>query len=48
MNLCVTAPSTTEQMEDNLEALDAGPLDEACYREAEGNGHTVRSRLGAQ
>ena len=28
VNVCVTAPSTAEQMEDNLEALDAGPLDE--------------------
>jgi len=28
VNICVTAPSSAEQMEDNLEALDAGPLDE--------------------
>jgi aryl-alcohol dehydrogenase-like predicted oxidoreductase len=28
VNVCVTAPSTAAQMEDNLEALDAGPLDE--------------------
>jgi predicted aldo/keto reductase-like oxidoreductase len=28
VNVCVTAPSTAAQMEDNLKALDAGPLDE--------------------
>jgi predicted aldo/keto reductase-like oxidoreductase len=28
VNVCVTGPSTAAQMEDNLEALDAGPLDE--------------------
>ena len=28
VNVCVTAPSTAAQMEANLEALDAGPLDE--------------------
>jgi aryl-alcohol dehydrogenase-like predicted oxidoreductase len=29
VNVCVTGPSTAAQMEDNLEALEAGPLDEA-------------------
>ncbi len=28
VNVCITAPKTAEQMEDNLKALDAGPLDE--------------------
>ena len=28
MNVCPTGPSTAAQMEDNLRALDAGPLDE--------------------
>jgi predicted aldo/keto reductase-like oxidoreductase len=28
VNVCVTGPSTAAQMEDNLKALDAGPLDE--------------------
>jgi predicted aldo/keto reductase-like oxidoreductase len=28
VNVCLTAPSTATQMEDNLKALDAGPLDE--------------------
>jgi predicted aldo/keto reductase-like oxidoreductase len=28
VNVCVTGPSTTAQMEDNLKVLDAGPLDE--------------------
>ncbi len=28
VNVCVTGPSTAGQMEDNLKALDAGPLDE--------------------
>ncbi|HUU44706.1 MAG TPA: aldo/keto reductase [Acidobacteriota bacterium] len=28
VNVCVTGPSTAEQMEDNLKALDAGRLDE--------------------
>ena len=28
VNVCLTAPSTAAQMEDNLKALDAGPLDE--------------------
>jgi aryl-alcohol dehydrogenase-like predicted oxidoreductase len=28
VNLCLTAPATAEQLEDNLKALDAGPLDE--------------------
>ena len=28
VNVCLTAPSTAARMEDNLEALDAGPLDE--------------------
>jgi predicted aldo/keto reductase-like oxidoreductase len=28
VNVCVTGPSTATQMEDNLKALDAGPLDE--------------------
>jgi predicted aldo/keto reductase-like oxidoreductase len=28
VNVCVTAPSTAAQMEDNLKALNAGPLDE--------------------
>ncbi|MDH3290918.1 MAG: hypothetical protein OER89_10375 [Gemmatimonadota bacterium] len=28
VNVCLTAPSTAAQMEDNLTALDAGPLDE--------------------
>jgi aryl-alcohol dehydrogenase-like predicted oxidoreductase len=28
VDVCITAPSTAAQMEDNLEALDAGPLDE--------------------
>ncbi len=28
VNVCLTAPSTPAQMEDNLKALDAGPLDE--------------------
>ena len=28
VNICLTAPSTAEQMEDNLKALDLGPLDE--------------------
>ncbi len=28
VNVCVTGPSTTAQMEDNLKALDDGPLDE--------------------
>jgi len=28
VNVCMTAPSTAAQMEDNLEALEAGPLDE--------------------
>ena len=28
VNVCVTAPSTAAQMEDNLKALDAGPLNE--------------------
>ena len=28
VNVCVTGPSTTAQMEDNLKALEAGPLDE--------------------
>lgn len=28
MDVCVTGPSTAEQMEENLKALDAGPLDE--------------------
>jgi predicted aldo/keto reductase-like oxidoreductase len=27
VNVCLTAPATAEQMEDNLRALDAGPLD---------------------
>ena len=27
VNVCVTGPSTAAQMEDNLKALDAGPLD---------------------
>jgi aryl-alcohol dehydrogenase-like predicted oxidoreductase len=27
VNVCLTAPATAEQMEDNLKALDAGPLD---------------------
>jgi aryl-alcohol dehydrogenase-like predicted oxidoreductase len=29
VDVCLTGPSTAEQMEDNLKALDAGPLDEA-------------------
>jgi len=28
VNVCATAPSTAAQMEDNLKALAAGPLDE--------------------
>jgi aryl-alcohol dehydrogenase-like predicted oxidoreductase len=28
VNVCITAPSKAEQMEENLKALDAGPLDE--------------------
>jgi len=28
VNVCVTGPSTAKQMEDNLKALDLGPLDE--------------------
>jgi aryl-alcohol dehydrogenase-like predicted oxidoreductase len=28
VNVCVTAPSTTERMEENFKALDAGPLNE--------------------
>ncbi len=35
VNVCLTGPSNAEQMEDNLKALDAGPLDEeemACIR----------------
>jgi aryl-alcohol dehydrogenase-like predicted oxidoreductase len=28
VNVCITAPKTAEQMEDNLKVLDAGPLDE--------------------
>jgi predicted aldo/keto reductase-like oxidoreductase len=28
VNVCLTGPSTAAQMEDNLQALDAGPLDE--------------------
>ncbi|UCC88412.1 MAG: aldo/keto reductase, partial [Anaerolineales bacterium] len=28
VNVCVTGPSTAAQMEHNLKALDAGPLDE--------------------
>ena len=28
VNVCATAPSTAEQMEENLKALEAGPLDE--------------------
>jgi predicted aldo/keto reductase-like oxidoreductase len=30
VNVCVTGPATAEQMEDNLKALDAGPLDPAA------------------
>ena len=35
VNVCVTGPSTATQMEENLKALDSGPLDEeamACVR----------------
>ena len=28
VNVCMTAPSTKERMEDNFEALAAGPLDD--------------------
>ena len=28
VNVCVTGPSTAAQMEDNLKAIDPGPLDE--------------------
>jgi len=28
VNVCVTGPSTAAKLEDNLKALDAGPLDE--------------------
>ena len=28
VNVCLTAPSTAAQMEDNFKALEAGPLDE--------------------
>ena len=28
VDVCITAPSKAEQMEENLKALDAGPLDE--------------------
>jgi aryl-alcohol dehydrogenase-like predicted oxidoreductase len=28
VNVCITAPSTTERMEENFRGLEAGPLDE--------------------
>ena len=47
VNVCVTAPSTAARMEDNLKALDAGPLDEEEMARVRRIGKHLYGRKGA-
>ena len=47
VNVCLTAPSTAAQMEEDLKALDTGPLDEEEMARARRIGKHIYSRRGA-
>jgi aryl-alcohol dehydrogenase-like predicted oxidoreductase len=47
VNVCVTAPSTAAQLEENLEALDAGPLDEEEMADVRRVGMSLRAATRA-